>query len=274
MKKIALLLFCQLVFAVGLFAQSKDTSISAKRQARIDRRAERLANTHVFNAKSFGFVYQNEQHTVVSPLVYSGVGLALSNERQRFLYSTMTRNYGSASYNLLKAAESTSLGHSVTAQFGYDYLKKAFFENFHIGGMVQMNANVTIKPELSNNILTSEVFANLGVSSHYKRDFKLFNRPLQLEVSARLPLLGVVNLLPDYSYSFDKVPNFSFFSLHNSFLPQTQVWLNLPTSKRYPMRQYRVGYEWRLNRFASGNDHHVTTGTHTLHVLATLDKWR
>jgi hypothetical protein len=270
MTKSILIAFVSFVLSSSLLAQTQNNDPLLTRK---ERKAERLANEQVFKTKSVGLSIQNAQNTVVTPVVYSGSGISISSEKQKFFQQKMKATTAAVRYHALKAANSEHTHHSATFQFGAEQMKQFFLENLYIGGMLQMNGNIRLAPALGNNALQYEVFPTIGISSRYKRNVRLFNRPMQVEAVAKLPLAGFLVATPKYTFSFDEV-KIGATSLHNMFNPQTQFWLNLPASKRLPNRQYRLGYEWNLNRFARGNGHHVTMGTHTLHLIATLHKWK
>jgi hypothetical protein len=255
---------------VCFWAQAQTTKTALSRK---ERKAERLADEHIFKTKSIGLSFRNAQNTVVAPLVYSGAGVSFSTEKQRTIYQKMTTSNATLQYHLLNAANSEHANHSGTFQFGKDFLKQTFSKKLYLGAMIQMNGNIRVATALGNNAFQYELFPVIGISSRYKRDFQLLNRNLEVEAIAKLPLIGALMATPKYAFSFDK-QNIEVTSLHNMFNPQTQFWVNLPATKRLSNRQYRLGYEWNLNRFARGNGHHVTMGTHTFHLVATLDKWK
>lgn len=265
MKKIIITIITSFFFLSFLNAQE---TLSTRKE----RREARWKEEQVFSAKSLGVSLQNQQNTVVSPLIYSGIGLTLSGERQRFLANTLKIGSRRIQYNMLSAENSPNKTHSAAAQFGFDYLKQLKNKKqFWIGGNVQINSNIRFYSHLGNNAFQYEIFPTIGISSVYKTDFQLFGKKIALDASLKLPIIGALMAAPKYTTSFDEL-KIKVVPLGKMVNPQTSVFINLPANKRFPNRQHRIGYEWNMNSFGRGNDRRMTMATHTLCFIATLDK--
>lgn len=268
MKRLLMLWSVAMMTTGSAVAQELKEKVPTSRK---ERQAERLENEHVYRLRNFGVSLQNQQNTVVSPLIYKGTGISLAAERRREHDNAMKTNNARLQYNMMKAANSEYNTHSGAFQFGYDYLKKAFLDKLYLGGMVQMNGNIRFSSNLGNNAIQYELFPDIGLSSTYKTDFQLFGRDFGFDASLKLPLVGAVMATPKYTTSFDEL-RINVVSLNKMFNPQTQFWINFPANKRFPNRQRRIGYEWNMNRFGRGNDRHMTMATHSFYLVATLDK--
>ncbi len=264
MKKIIIAFVTSLLFLNFLNAQEAQ-------RTRKERKAAKWSEEQVFRIKSFGVSLQNQQNTVMSPLIYSGIGLAFFSEKQRFLNNTLKISNRRLQYNMLSAENSPNNTHSAAAQFGFDFLKQLKKQKFYIGGNVQMNSNIRFYSHLGNNAFQYEVFPTIGFSSTYKTDFQVFGKKLTLDASVKLPIVGALMATPKYTTSFDEL-KIKVVPLGKMVNPQTAIFLNFPAQKRFPNRQFRMGYEWNMNSFGRGNDRRMTMATHTLHFIATIEK--
>lgn len=256
-----------LMFAMGFIcilatAEAQMTSEN-KSLSRSEKKQARWANEQVFSKKTIGLTYQNQQNSIVSPLLYSGIGVVLASEKQRFLPKSVFGKNASLRFNLLQPKSGSSTFSGIV-QLGAEYMKPVLTEGLYVGGNVQANLNARLSTYLGNNFIQYEAFPSLGMSALYKKSFEIKGRKLGFEASAKMPLVGALAASPRYSYSGDKPFALNFVTLGKMFNPQTAFYINLPESKRFSNKNTRIGYEWNLNRFNRGNDKHLTLATHAI----------
>jgi hypothetical protein len=266
MKKIIITITLGVLMSSAVLAQSQNGKLSKK-----EKRAQNIAKEQIYRSNSIGLAYNNLQNTVVTPLAYSGIGIALGTHSRKLLNNKLTFFEMGIRYNSLKAINSNGSTDAAGAQWSYNYLPKLIKKNWFIGGMADINFNYRIAAELKNNAIQYELFPTIGVSSYYIHNIKLGGKKSQIELGAKLPILGTLLAAPKYSPGYD-ASKFTFTSLHNMFNLQTQIWLNLPASKRFANRQFRFGYTWGLTRFARGSGNSLTLGNHTIQLISTLNR--
>lgn len=230
-------------------------------------REDKFANEEVFRTRHVGFIFQDVQNTVFSPLTYIGGGMAFTNTKTKIYNSKIKTRTFQASVASLNgfAAKSPFVSTSIDLTFEKKYIRS---KHLSWGYSTNIFTKGRLGPNFQNNAVQSESGINVGPTLNY--NFELLDF-VHTELDFSVAALGLSSFTPLYANSLDAF-EIKFTSIHNSLFPKASIFFDVLKSKRYPNKKYRIGYQWQMAHVRRDFGNRYTLATHNFVLIGNLTK--
>ncbi len=228
---------------------------------------------------SLGLTYNTVKDAGMSPVTYSGPGIAFSlgynREREKSINRiAFTLNSGILMSKYYSDTEK-GIGNLSGYNLSYIHLRrlKKIMKNrvyWYFGGKFDILANFRTNLQLGNSYSNYEAFASLAPATSLKYDFKIKKRKLYLYLGMSLPVFSYC-VRPNYISVFDFTANLDEEDLINDFFDNGKIAtinrlfrLNTNLEFAYRMRNnnmLKFSYLWGFYNYKGGKNK-VQAATH------------
>ena len=238
----------------------------------VSKRDNRWAVEKITKENLLGVGYQTVQNQFFSPNQYPGIVLTLNGSRVREMPKNLYIFDKMLNLGIIQLPKSETPTFSENARFSHSILRK-INGNFAIGPQFSATLNTRLNTGYENNSLGGEAIIDLGPRLRLNKNFRLFAKTYGLTYNAALPLLGLAFTAPSFSTSFDANTNpKGLYTLNKYQRLQSQLFLTLPAKKRFPNKNYKIGYQWDYLHLDLGNSRSLYNAVHTISFIGNIHR--
>jgi hypothetical protein len=261
-----------LLILMAIKAQSQGLSVLKKMsEKRVEKRNNRWSEEKIFKQTLIGFAYQTTQNTNFSANQYPGFllsarGTSIRETQKRFYHFDNVISAG-----ILSLPESIAQTYTVNTRFSHSILRK-INPTFALGSQMSAVFNGRLNLNNENNAFLMEAVLDLGPRIKFQKEINLLHKNYGIEYGLAVPLIGFGYSAPSFNTSFDGSNTKGIFLPNKYQRIQSELMLKFPAGKRFPNKNFKMGYHWDFMHLNLGNNRSLNNAVHTLSFIGSIKK--
>ncbi len=270
--KLKLGMIAVLLILMAMKAQSQGLAVLKKmNEKRIEKRDKRWSEEKLYKQNLVGFGFQTAQNQNFSQNQYPGFLISIRNSSIRETPKTFYQLDNNVNAGILSLPESLSPTYSTNTRISHSILRK-LNNSFALGSQMSAVFNGRFNLNNENNSILMEAVLDLGPRMKFQKDINFLDRTYGLEYGLAIPLIGFGYVAPSFNTSFDESNQKGIFLPNKYQRFQSELFLRLPSGKRFPNKNAKIGYHWDFMHLNLGNNLSLNNAVHTLSFIGSIKK--